>query len=50
VLVGVVAGLFGIAGVVVLGSCTMMFRRVIMMLGGFTMVFGAFLRHLEKTS
>jgi hypothetical protein len=40
--VGVVTGFFGIAGVVVLGSRMMMFRRVIMVLGGFAMMFRAF--------
>jgi hypothetical protein len=38
----VVAGLFVIARFVVFGSCNVVFGRVIMVLGGFAMMFSAF--------
>jgi hypothetical protein len=43
--VGMVAGLFMISCGVVLGSCAMMFRGMLVMICGFQMVFFAFFRH-----
>jgi hypothetical protein len=43
--VGMVAGLFMISGGVVLGGVAMVFRGVLVMLGGFVVVLFTFFRH-----
>ena len=40
-----VAGFFMISGSVMLGRCAMVFRGVLVMIGGFQMMFFAFFRH-----
>ena len=43
--VGMVAGLFMISGGVMFGRCAMMLRGMLVMLGGFQMMFFTFFRH-----
>ena len=43
--VGVVVGLFVVSGGVMLGCGAMVFRGMLVMLGGFQMVFFTFFRH-----